>query len=154
MVVPERQFDFWVGEWEVFDPAGRHVGQSRIELTTGGRVILENWSGDGGGAGTSINFFDARSGHWHQVWVDSQGGVLRFEGEFVDGALRYSGETPLADGTRQMERLTFTPVDGGRVHQFWEQSQDRGVSWTVAFDGTYVPRAQAADPSSRSPAVI
>jgi len=32
----------WVGEWDVFDPAGRHFGRSRIDLITGGRVVLEN----------------------------------------------------------------------------------------------------------------
>ena len=126
MVAPERQFDFWVGEWDVFDPAGRHVGRSRIDLIPGGRVVLENWTGDGGVVGTSTNFFDALSGHCHQVWVDALGGVLRFEGQFIDGALRYTGETPLPDGARQLERLTFTPVEGGRVHQFWEDLDRRG----------------------------
>jgi hypothetical protein len=67
MDAPERQLDFWVGEWDVYDPDGKHVHRSRIESTTGGRVILENWSGDGGLVGSSMNFYDAEDGRWHQT---------------------------------------------------------------------------------------
>ena len=144
MDAPERQLDFWVGEWDVYDPGGKHVGRSRIELTTGGRVILERWTGDGGLVGSSMNFYDFEDGRWHQVWVDARGGVLRFDGSYAHGALRYAGESALPDGGRQQERLTFAPLAGRRVHQLWEQSQDGGRSWTVVFDGTYVPRGDAA----------
>src|SRR5262245_30372918 len=40
-----REFDFWLGEWEVRNPKGRVVGHSRIEAILGGCVILEDWSG-------------------------------------------------------------------------------------------------------------
>ena len=143
---PERQFDFWVGEWDVFDPAGRHVGRSRIELINGGRVVFENWMSDRGVDGKSMNFYDAQTGRWHQVWVDEDGGVLRLDGDLVDGAICYAGETPLPDGGRQQERLSFTPLDDGRVRQFWQQSADRGATWTVAFDGLYVRRGAGDEP--------
>ncbi len=42
----------------------------------------------------------------------------------------------------QLERLGFTLLAGGHVRQLWEQSTDGGKSWTVAFDGLYVPRKQ------------
>jgi hypothetical protein len=57
---------------------------------------------------------------------------------------RYAGESALPDGGRQRERLTFAPLAGGRVRQLWEQSPDGGRSWTVVFDGTYVPRPDVA----------
>ena len=144
MDAPERQLDFWIGEWDVYDPDGKQVGRSRIELATGGRVVLESWTGAGGLVGSSMNFYDGEDGRWHQVWVDARGGVLRFDGSYTDGALRYAGESALPDGGRQRERLTFAPLVGGRVHQLWEQSQDDGRSWTVVFDGTYVPRQDTA----------
>src|SRR5918994_2590537 len=115
MDAPERQLDFWVGEWDVYDPDGKHVGRSRIELTTGGRVILESWTGDGGLVGSSMNFYDSEDGCWHQVWVDARGGVLRFDGSYADGALRR--RVGAARWRPTAERLTFAPLVGGRVHQ-------------------------------------
>ena len=44
---------------------------------------------------------------------------------------------------RDRLELTFAPLADGRVHQLWKQSQDDGRSWTVAFDGTYVPPTPA-----------
>ncbi|MBV8858050.1 MAG: alpha/beta hydrolase [Acidobacteria bacterium] len=46
MSAPEhRQFDFWVGEWDVRNARGRPVGTSRIERVEDGCVIMENWAG-------------------------------------------------------------------------------------------------------------
>jgi hypothetical protein len=42
-----RQFDFWVGDWEVTNPAGKAAGRSRIESIATGAGILENWTGAG-----------------------------------------------------------------------------------------------------------
>src|SRR5262249_46376888 len=44
---PWRQFDFWVGTWDVYDRSGNRVGESRIERILGDCVVLENWKGTG-----------------------------------------------------------------------------------------------------------
>ena len=41
-----RQFDFWLGEREVFDPSGKAGGQSRIEPILNGCVIAEVMASD------------------------------------------------------------------------------------------------------------
>ncbi len=41
---PYRQFDFWVGEWEVQDPAKNVVGRNKVTLEQEGCLILENWT--------------------------------------------------------------------------------------------------------------
>jgi hypothetical protein len=50
-----RQFDFWIGDWQVRDPAGKPVGENRIVALHGGCVLLESWSGAGGFTGSSVN---------------------------------------------------------------------------------------------------
>lgn len=133
-----RQFDFWVGEWDVLNPQGQQAGTNSVQLILGDCVIFENWTGARGANGKSFNVYNAAKGKWQQTWVDNFGGILELFGEYKDGAMRLTGETKGTDGRVTLSRLTFTKLDDGRVRQLWEQSVDGGKTWTVAFDGTYV----------------
>ena len=58
-----RQFDFWVGRWDVY-PTGseRLVAHSLIERLYGDCVIRESWMPLRGGGGTSLNAWRPASG--------------------------------------------------------------------------------------------
>ncbi len=135
-----RQFDFWVGEWEV-TPAGAPANaprpQSRIEKILNGCVILENWMPPGGAGGKSFNSYNARTKKWEQFWVDGVGSVIHFTGEVRDGNMRYTTESTAPDGAKTLGKMTFFNLGPGRVRQLWEQSTDGGRTWSVAFDGAY-----------------
>jgi hypothetical protein len=133
-----RQFDFWVGEWDVRNPQGQQAGTNSVQLILGDCVVFENWTGARGGHGKSFNVYNAARGKWQQTWVDNSGSVLELAGEFKDGQMRFTGESVGRGGAKTLERLTFTKLDDDRVRQFWEQSTDGGKTWTVAFDGTYI----------------
>ncbi len=137
-----RQFDFWVGEWDVFTPQDRKAGINRIEKLLGGCLLLENWTGASGSEGKSINYYDPIRKRWVQTWVDGQGGIISVEGAFEAGAMRFEGQHFYPDGRREPFRMTFTPQQDGSVRQFIEQSRDGGDSWYVWFDGRYVRREQ------------
>lgn len=140
MAQPEyRQFDFWLGEWEVRSAGAPAPANSRIERLLDGCIIQENWMPAGGGEGKSWNFYNARSGKWEQVWV-APGRVLKLEGTFSEGAMRFEGKTPVPGQGDRWDKLTFTTMDGGRVRQVWEQSADGGKTWTTSFDGIYSPK--------------
>jgi hypothetical protein len=66
-----QQFDFWLGQWEVRDPAGKVVGHNRIETAHGGCALIEHWTSVTGVTGTSVNIYDRDRRQWHQTWVDS-----------------------------------------------------------------------------------
>ncbi len=133
-----RQFDFWVGDWEVTDSAGRTVyGTNNVTREEGGCLIHENWAGSRGGTGQSLNFYDPMHQRWEQVWVGSDGLVLQITGALRGTSMVLSGEGLGQGGTRVMQRAAWTPQVDGRVRQFWEQSADGGSTWTVAFDGWY-----------------
>jgi hypothetical protein len=134
---PHRQFDFWVGEWNVFNPQGIQVGESRIEKITDGCVVHENWSSQASGEGKSYNFYDTRKGRWRQIWVDDSARVQEYEGAFRDGAIHYAGTGLDSAGKPVLLRMTFTPQFGGDVRQLIEQSVDEGKTYAVSFDGTY-----------------
>ena len=131
-----RQLDFWIGEWNVLDASGQPVGSSRVELVLESCVVLESWTGRGGGSGKSFNAWDPQSRTWQQFWVDDSGTLTHYTGELRDGALRYQ---TAPDGSR-VRRLTFSRLDSGRVRQLAERSTDGGKSWATTFDFTYVKK--------------
>jgi hypothetical protein len=53
-----RQFDFWIGEWEVTGARGQRAGSNRIERILGGCALYESWEGASGSRGHSINAWD------------------------------------------------------------------------------------------------
>jgi len=134
-----RQFDFWLGEWEVRGPAGRLTGVNRITNEYGGCVLHERYETDRGYRGESLNVYDPGRKVWHQTWVDSSGSLLVLEGGFRSNQMQLEGQVEAPDGKRTRHRITWTPNEDGTVRQLWESTNDKG-EWTVAFDGKYTRR--------------
>ena len=134
--VEHRQFDFWLGEWEVTAPNGQPAGRNSITRELSGCVLHEHWTGAGGMRGESFNTWDRTRKRWHQTWVSSTGNLLVLEGGIVGGAMQMTGESTSPKGT-VLNRITWTPSPDGSVRQFWEASTDGGKTWQVAFDGRY-----------------
>jgi hypothetical protein len=134
-----RQFDFWIGEWAVTTPDGKPAGRNRITAILNGCVLLEEWTGAGGGAGKSFNLFDARQERWQQTWVDGRGGILELHGGLTEtGAMVLAGDRPAGPGVPPVRhRITWTPRSATEVRQLWETSNDGGATWTTVFDGAY-----------------
>ena len=135
-----REFDFWLGDWEVRNPDGEVVGHNRIRRTVGGCGLREEWRGKRGLRGTSLNAWDEERGVWHQTWIDSAGTLLLLEGGLRDGAMVLEGETadPEQPGATIRHRISWSVVDGNPAHvrQHWQQSTN-GETWETAFDGHY-----------------
>src|SRR6266536_968019 len=79
-----RQFDFWLGDWDV-TTQGQRAGANLVTLEEGGCLIHEHWAGAKGGTGQSLNFYNREDGRWHQVWVSNSGEVLNLTGGYADG---------------------------------------------------------------------
>lgn len=141
-----RQFDFWIGDWEVFTPDGRPAGENRIERIAAGWGLLEHWSGPGGANGWSLNTWVPGKSQWRQFWV-GLGGALELSGGLdAAGRMVLVGETVARDGRRLRQRITWTPEADGTVRQHWEQSAEETAGWKTVFDGRY--RRKAAPPST------
>jgi len=142
-----RQFDFWVGYWDVY-PTGKDklVAHSLIEKLYAGCTIRENWMPLNNNTGGSLNMYDPAAGKWHQTWQDSQNGRVEFDGGIVDGKMILVGNWKGANGPGgdALTRMTYSLNGDGSVRQFGEQSKDAGKTWSPAFDFTY--RKSAAPP--------
>lgn len=132
-----RQFDFWVGEWQVKSPEGAPAGTNSITIENGDCWVHEHWVGMGGN-GESFNFYNPTTKKWHQTWLDDQGQVAEFDGDLRDGAMVMEGYRQGVNGSRIPARLTLTPRPDGTVRQLGENSNDSGKTWTTLYDLTYV----------------
>lgn len=130
-----RQFDFWLGEWDVRAADGRPAGRNTIRSLLSGAVIHEDWQSAAGWRGQSVNFYNDELGSWEQLWVQDDGSQTHYtDGHFTEGALRFATST--RDGPR---RLSFYPLPNGWVRQVGE-TQAIG-EWIVEYDLIYTPRA-------------
>ena len=133
-----NQFDFWVGDWEVFSTtADTLVGHNTINRILGGCVIEENWTGGTGFQGKSFNTYNPVDSSWNQVWVDVGGATYHFKGQFKDNVMQLKGTTVGRNGKKVLFDMSYTPQEDGAVRQLWKLSNDEGESWNVAFDGMY-----------------
>ncbi len=136
-----RDFDFWIGTWDVFNPQGQLVGMNRIERDLNGCVLHESWQSlSGTHRGNSYNIYDRTTDKWHQTWVDNSGLLLQIDGGLQGNNMVLSGLTRNAQGQEALNRITWTPFTADSVQQLWETSSDGGTTWTTAFDGRYVRR--------------
>jgi hypothetical protein len=87
-----RQFDFWIGEWQVKKPDGGFAGINRIESQYGGCVVHEHYVTGHGYSGESLNLYDATRKVWHQTWVDNTGLLLTLEGRFDGKSMVLEGQ--------------------------------------------------------------
>jgi hypothetical protein len=139
-----REFDFWIGEWNVHAPGGGLAGTSLIQKVSNGCALLENWTG-GMGQGKSLNFYNATAGYWQQTWIGSAGGPV----EYRDGAMQGNTMVFLAkpsNGQGPLQRLSFTNLGPNRVRQHAETSTDNGATWTTTYDFQYLRKGSSETP--------
>ena len=130
------QFDFWLGDWQVYRPGGQLAGSNRIEKILDGCVVFENWkSASVNFAGKSFNTWDPLTKTWNQVWVDTTGATIKFSGVRSGDIMLLTGTHASAAGTVHY-RMSYTLNGDQTVRQLWEQSADR-QTWEVIFDGLY-----------------
>ena len=114
-----REFDFWLGSWNVVGPLGRTLGTNVVRSELDGCVVSESWTDTNGNRGRSINAYDGDTGLWHQTWVAAGGGHLRLAGSFTGARMEMEGRRVLAS-------------NGSVIRDFW--------SWTPQGADTMVQR--------------
>ena len=146
-----RQFDFWVGRWDVHrSDTDALVAHSMIELMYGGCAVRENWMPHGRAGGGSLSSWDPAARRWRQTWVDGGNTYAAFEGGIENGAMvlrgRWLGFN--GPGTEVLARMTYRRGEDGTVSQRVEVSTDEGRSWSLGSDLVYRPAARhsALDP--------
>lgn len=140
-----NEFDFWIGEWTVYNTQNKIAGFSKISKILENCVVLEEWTSTNqfnNGityAGKSYNTFDANTGEWQQTWVDNVGGSTEFlHGKYENNALTFLTDLFKIDSVNYAKRkLTFFYLDKNKVRQQGEISSDKGKTWKTEYDLEY-----------------
>ncbi|MBI1364685.1 MAG: hypothetical protein GC153_01835 [Alphaproteobacteria bacterium] len=137
-------FDFWLGDWEVFDPKGAKAGDNSITREEGGCLIVERWTGAKGGSGQSFNFYDEAAKKWRQVWV-SRGVTIDYTGGLNEkGEMALEGTVAYRNGKTAPFRGVWTPLANGDVRQHFEEYNPDAKTWDEWFTGIYKKKPSPA----------
>ncbi len=138
-----RQFDFWLGEWEVTWDGGR--GTNRVDRVLDDCVVRERFDGSGpegnGLVGTSLSTWSPQLRKWRQTWVDNQGGYLDFEGGMESGKMVLSREAR-REGVVFLQRMVWHNIRQDSLDWNWERSDDDGKTWKPLWKIRYTRRSR------------
>ena len=132
-----RDFDFWIGEWDVFDVNDNKIGENSIQVELDGCLLVERWNSANNIPGSSYNFVDFGTKKWRQVWVSSWG-TIDYDGGLNDaGEMVLEGELAAPNGNVVGFRGTWALQEDGSVKQSFDQQNAETKEWTNAFVGIY-----------------
>ncbi len=140
-----RQFDFWVGEWDVVSALGQPLGENRVELVMRDCALVEHWTNVGGRSGTSINVVDGSMGvpAWRQLYVSDFGGVTDYRGGvFENEVMTLEARLLTASGDTLTRRMRFMVMTPDSIHQLIDDRQPDG-SWSQQFFGVYLRKGSS-----------
>lgn len=143
MAQPERKtdFDFWVGQWDVYKYGTDTIaGHSIIEIIMGGQVIRETYhAANSPYEGNSLNKYNYRLNRWEQYYVDNSGVTLHITGQGGGGQMILENEEKTGDQVVN-NRITWIKENNGDLRQKWDQTYNECESWVIVFDGSYRPK--------------
>jgi hypothetical protein len=133
-----KEFDFWLGQWDVHLENGTYAGRNNIEKSQAGCALVENWLGAAGNPGSSINYFDVATNEWVQVWNSAAGSQINIRGGLTDEGMLLEGQINYVSNNLSAPfRGLWTLLPDGRVRQFFEQYDEDSESWAPWFEGFY-----------------
>lgn len=151
-----RQFDFWIGEWDVglrvqqkdSSWKDQHRAVARIYRILGGKAILELWSEKRDGInGYSLRYYDPEKDAW-ALWLNwparNRSGTFGMEGRFRHGRGEFFVDRKLDEKTTQITRYTFSDITRDSLR--WDDgfSQDGGRTWTSNWIMEFTRKAEKA----------
>ncbi|WP_395670283.1 hypothetical protein [Phenylobacterium sp.] len=134
-VVPHRQHDYILGDWEV-RRAGDRVATARFQLAADGRAILHTWTPAtaGGHAGVAILSYCEGEQNWQYFWAGNSGDPVHYRGEQQrPGHIAYRRRTT-RNGEEGLSRFGFELLANGHIRELGEASWDGGATWAVEYD--------------------
>ena len=155
-----RQFDFWLGEWDVNnrhrrpdsdDPIWYETGLAHTHVwpVVGGCGIVEHWDGAltfDRVIGFSVRTFDPVREMWELVllWPSANRPVFAtFEGQFRHGRGEFDAGSVDAHDRPQTTRISFADIRPDAFRWDLSLSGDSGITWRTTWIMEFTRRAAA-----------
>ena len=138
---PMEQFGRYLGDWNIADWS---LSQDGKTWTTGkgarwnftcvgnGIAVQDFWMPNGGGQGTNLRMYNAKTQSWDIAWIVKTGGGMTHIGAKQDEAgnivMRYVSPKPVPD-----RRITFFAPDDTGWDWHLDVSSDGGKSWRLIY---------------------
>ncbi len=133
-----KQFDFWAGNWNVYDTLDQLIGKNQIVHLEDHCILNENWVGGKGSTGKSYNYFDKSDSTWNQVWIDNKGNPLVLKGNWNGESMILKGKLIEGQNIRYYRNVvSWTPNKDGSVIQLWEIRDENDNVLKTIFKGIY-----------------
>ncbi|NUM42378.1 MAG: hypothetical protein HUU45_12195 [Leptospiraceae bacterium] len=133
-----KLFDFWLGDWLVYNKKGVKVGSNKVLSMQDSCLIQENWKSTGQ-TGTSYNYYNNADSTWNQVYIDNSGTVLELKGRFVNNTMTLKSK-PIKSTKSNFyyyNRITWKKINENEVSQVWDIVTEKDSIINVVFDGIY-----------------
>lgn len=132
-----QQFDFWIGDWEVFNTEGDKIGENLVKKLEDNCIINENWIGEKGGSGKSYNYYDPTDKTWNQLWISNTGNILKLKGKAKINSMILKSEPTQGEKGTYYNQITWIKNADGTVTQNWEIYDLQGNFLDNSFQGIY-----------------
>lgn len=131
------QFDFWKGDWEVFNVQNEKIGENLVKKLEDNCILNENWKSLRGDSGKSYNYYDPSDDTWNQLWISNSGNILKLKGSASNDKMIMKSELSKGEKGDYYNQITWTQNEDGSVTQLWETYDPEGNLLSSAFEGIY-----------------
>jgi len=132
-----QAFDFWVGDWTVYDSEDKIVGTNSIQKEYDNCVLKEQWKSSGTSRGTSYNYYNTTNKTWNQVWVDNSGFSLELKGNYDSNKMVLTSDLLTGEKGNFYHRITWLKNEDGSVTQIWDLLSEKQEKMREVFKGLY-----------------
>jgi len=132
-----QAFDFWVGDWTVYDSEDKIVGTNSIQKEYDNCVLKEQWKSSGTSRGTSYNYYNTTNKTWNQVWVDNSGFSLELKGNYKSNKMVLTSDLLTSEKGNFYHRITWLKNEDGSVTQIWDLLSEKQEKMREVFKGLY-----------------
>ncbi len=161
-----RQFDFWIGQWDVVNrqrrPQGTEWGitghaTDRVYPVADGCGMVEHWLGtaaQGQVLGYSLRVWNPHKHKWDLVLLWPRPEQPRFftlEGDFRDGRGDFLRTFTDTAGNPVQVRFSFSDITPNSLRWNDGVSRDRGQTWAGSWIMEFTRRDSLADPLLNGP---